>query len=77
MNASFRYYSLQKFSELNNNVLNKFNHLGSKEIDKNIANIMKIEETFNEIESKLDNSLNYMITLQVNKSIEKELNFIN
>ena len=77
MNDSFKYYSLRIFSDINNNVLNKYNNLESKEIDKNLNNLMKIEDMFNEMDVKLDSTLNKIISLKINKEINKQLNFIN
>jgi len=77
MNDSFKYYSLRIFSDVNNNVLNKYNNLESKEIDKNLNNLMKIEDMFNEIDVKLDSTLNKIISLKINHEINKQLNFIN
>ena len=77
MNDSFRNYSLRIFNELNTNVLRKFDNLESKEIDKNIHSLLKMEETFNEIESKLDSAVNKIVALKINKEINNEINFIN
>ncbi len=77
MNDSFKYYSLRIFNEVNTNVLKKFESLESKEIDKHLNNIMKIEEIFHEIDVKLDSAVNKIIELKINKQINSELNFIN
>lgn len=77
MNDSFKSYSLRVFEELNRTVLNKFSDLESKEIDKNITNLVKIDDCFNEIEGKLDSVVNKMVALHLNKEIIEELNYIN
>jgi hypothetical protein len=77
MNDSFKLYSLRIFNELNTNVLRKFDSLESKEIENNVSNVMKVEEMFNEMEFKLDSAINKIISLKINKDINKELNFIN
>lgn len=77
MNDSFKNYSLKLFNEVNRNVLNKFNVLESTQIEANLNNVIKIEEMFNEMETKLDSVVNKMILLKTSKNISKELNFIN
>ncbi len=77
MNDTFRNYSLRTFSEVNNNVLRKMNTLESKEIEKNINSIMKIEELFSTMEVKLDASVNKIISLKINNHISSEINSIN
>jgi hypothetical protein len=77
MNDSFKTYSLKIFNELNHTVLNKFNNLESKELDKNVTMLMKVEEYFNEMDSKLDMAINKMVTLKINKEMSEEINFIN
>jgi hypothetical protein len=77
MNDSFKNYSLKLFNDVNRNVLNKFNVLESTQIEANLNNVIKMEEMFNEIETKLDSVVNKMILLKTSKNISKELNFIN
>jgi len=77
MNDSYKNYSLKLFNEVNRNVLNKFNVLESTQIEANLNNVIKMEEMFNEIETKLDSVVNKMILLKTSKNISKELNFIN
>jgi hypothetical protein len=77
MNDSFKNYSLKLFNEVNRNVLNKFNVLESNQIETNLNNIIKVEEIFNEMDTKLDSVINKMILLKTSKNISKEINFIN
>jgi hypothetical protein len=77
MNDNFKKYTLHVFNDLNISVSKKFDDLESKEIERNINTIMKIEETFNEIDKKLDSSINHLIKLKLNKDIYKDLNYIN
>ena len=77
MNDSFKHYSLKIFDELNMGVIKKFDSLESKEIEKNMATVMKTEEMFNEMEFKLDSAINKIISLKISKEINNELNFIN
>jgi len=77
MNDSFKNYSLKLFNEVNQNVLNKFNVLESSQIEANLTNVIKIEDIFNEMDSKLDSVINKMILLKTSKNISKEINFIN
>jgi hypothetical protein len=77
MNDSFKNHTLKIFSDTNRIVLGKFNSLESKEIEKNMNNIVRLEDSFNEIEAKLDSAVNNIIRLKMNKEISKELNFIN
>jgi hypothetical protein len=77
MNDSFKHYSLKIFDEMNMGVIKKFDSLESKEIEKNMATVMKTEEMFNEMEFKLDSAINKIISLKISKEINNELNFIN
>jgi predicted nucleotidyltransferase len=62
---------------MNMGVIKKFDSLESKEIEKNMATVMKTEEMFNEMEFKLDSAINKIISLKISKEINNELNFIN
>ena len=53
MSDQFTTYSMKIFNELNEAVIKKLSTLESKEIDKTINNLMKIEDTFTEMETKL------------------------
>jgi predicted nucleotidyltransferase len=77
MNDSFKLYSLKIFDELNQNVIKQFESLESKEIETCLNQVMKTEEMFNEMEFKLDSSINKIISLKISKEINNELNFIN
>jgi hypothetical protein len=77
MNDSFKLYSLKIFDELNQNVIKQFESLESKEIETCLNCVMKTEEMFNEMEFKLDSSINKIISLKISKEINNELNFIN
>lgn len=68
---------MQVFNNLNNAVGKKFENLESKEIDKNITNILKIEETFKDINNRLDSSINHMINFKTNKELIEDLKLIN
>jgi hypothetical protein len=76
MNDSFKFYSLKIFNELNVNVAKKFDILESKEIEANINNLFKIEDNLNEIEAKLDSSINKLIADKMNNDIINELEII-
>ena len=76
MNDSFKYYSLKIFNELNMNVSKKFEKLESKGIESNINNLFKIEDNLNEIEAKLDFSINKLIANKLNNDIINELDSI-
>ena len=69
MNDSFKLYSLKIFEELNQKVLKQFDSLESKEIETCLNSVMKTEEMFNEIEFKLDSSINKIISLKISKEI--------
>ena len=77
MNDSFKNYSLKLFNEVNQNVFNKFNVLESNQIEMNLNNVIKIDDMFNEMDSKLDSVINKIILLKISKNISKEINFIN
>lgn len=77
MNDSFKKYSLRIFNELNFNVMNKFDKMESKHIENNVHNVLKIEEMFNEMDSKLDFAINKIVEKKLIKEINNELNFIN
>lgn len=77
MNDSFKNYSLKLFNDVNQNVLNKFNPLESSQIEANLSNVIKIEDMFNEMDTKLDSIINKMILLNTSKKISKEINYIN
>lgn len=77
MGDHFTTYSMKVFDELNNTVLKKLSVLESKEIDKTINNLMKIEDTFTEMETKLDQTINKMIIAKITKEMNEEINFIN
>ena len=49
----------------------------TKEIEKSVNNLMKIEDAFNEMDIKMDLSVNRMIQLRINKDMSNDLNFIN
>ena len=76
MNDSFKFYSLKIFNELNVNVAKKFDILESKEIEANINNLFKIEDNLNEIEAKLDSSINKLIADKMNNDIINEIEII-
>jgi hypothetical protein len=73
MTDHFQNYSLKIFDELNECILKKLSSLQSKEIENTINNLMKIENTFNEIENKLDGTLNKLVLTKINKDTETEL----
>ena len=73
MTDHFQNYSLKIFDELNECILKKLSSLQSKEIENTINNLMKIENTFNEIENKLDGTLNKLVLTKINKDTENEL----
>jgi len=73
MTDHFQNYSLKIFDELNECILKKLSTLQSKEIENTINNLMKIENTFNEIENKLDGTLNKLVIAKITKDTESEL----
>jgi hypothetical protein len=73
MTDHFQNYSLKIFDELNECILKKLSSLQSKEIENTINNLMKIENTFNEIENKLDGTLNKLVLTKITKDTETEL----
>jgi hypothetical protein len=77
MNDTFKNYSLKVFRELNSNVSKKFDKLESQQIENNINNILKLDETLNQTEAKLDKFVNKMIQMKIHKDINNELNYIN
>lgn len=77
MGDQFTNYSLKIFNELNDAVIKKLSTLESKEIDKTINNLMKIEDTFTEMETKLDQTINKMIISKITKDMNEEINGIN
>ena len=76
MNEQFQKYSLRIFDELNNEVNSKVSSIESKKIDDTVKNLMKVDDIFSEIESKLDKAINKMIISKLNIDIETQLNFI-
>ena len=48
-----------------------------KAIDKTINNLLKIEDTFTEMETKLDQTINKIIIAKITKEMNEEINFIN
>ena len=68
MSDQFTTYSMKIFNELNEAVIKKLSTLESKEIDKTINNLMKIEDTFTEMETKLDKTITSMIISKITKS---------
>jgi hypothetical protein len=77
MSDSFKTYSMKVFNELNNIIAKKFEKLESQQIEKNINNILKIDEILTETDNKLDKVVNRMISLKLAKDILEELNYIN
>ena len=77
MEDKFSLHSLKVFHEMNEGILRKLNELEAKEIDKTLSNLMRIEETFSDIEKKLDNTINKMIISKVTKDTNQDLNFVN
>ena len=73
MTDHFQNYSLKIFDELNECILKKLSSLQSKEIENTINNLMKIENTFNEIENKLDGTLNKLVLTKITKDTETKL----
>ena len=73
MNDSFKQYSLKTFTELNINVSKKFEQLESRGIERNINQLFKIEDNLNDIEAKLDSSINKLAANKINKQIIEEL----
>ncbi len=68
---------MKVFNELNNIIAKKFEKLESQQIEKNINNILKIDEILTETDNKLDKVVNRMISLKLAKDILEELNYIN
>jgi hypothetical protein len=77
MNDTFKNYSIKVFKELNANIAKQYDKLESQQIEKNINNILQLEEVLNQTESKLDKFVNKMIKMKITKEINNELNFIN
>ena len=77
MSDQFTTYSMKIFNELNEAVIKKLSTLESKEIDKTINNLMKIEDTFTEMETKLDKTINSMIISKITKEMNEEIKSIN
>lgn len=73
MNDSFRIYSLKTFNELNINLAKKFEQLESRGIERNINNLFIIEDNLNEIEAKLDSTINKLVANKIKQEIIKEL----
>ena len=76
MNEQFQKYSLRIFDELNTEINNKISSLESNDIENSIKNLMKADDIFLYIESKLDKEINKMIISKLNIDIETQLNFI-
>jgi len=74
MNDSFKIYSLKIFNELNMNVAKKFEPLESRGIERNINLLFKLEDNLNEIEEKLDASINKLVANKISKEIIDDLN---
>ena len=77
MSDQFTTYSMKIVKELNEAVIKKLSTLESKEIDKTINNLMKIEDTFTEMETKLDKTINSMIISKITKDMNEEIKSIN
>lgn len=73
MNDTFKIYSLKIFNELNMNVAKKFEALESRGIERNINLLFKLEDNLNEIEEKLDNSINKLVANKISKEIINDL----
>ncbi len=73
MNDTFKIYSLKIFNELNMNVAKKFEALESRGIERNINLLFKLEDNLNEIEEKLDNSINKLVANKISKEIIYDL----
>jgi hypothetical protein len=58
------------------NVAKKFEKLESKGIEANINNLFKIEDNLNEIEARLDSSINKLLANKLNNDIINELDII-
>jgi len=74
MNDSFKMYSLKTFNELNINVAKKFEALESRGIERNINLLFKLEDYLNEVEEKLDFSINKLTANKISKDIIQDLN---
>lgn len=77
MNDTFKIYSMKVFNELNVNVIKKFEALESRGIEKNINILFKLEDNLNEIEDKLDSSINKLFSNKITKEIIKDLEEIS
>lgn len=73
MGDNFKTYSLSVFDALNKEIVKKLSALEANEIDKTISNLMKIEDYFSDIETKLDLTINKLIVLQIMKDMNNEL----
>jgi hypothetical protein len=76
MNDSFKIYSLKIFNELNINVSKKFESLESRGIERNINLLFNIEDKLNEIEEKLDISINKLVAIKISNEIINDLDKI-
>ena len=77
MSDQFTTQSMKVCNELKEAVIKKLSTLESKEIDKTINNLMKIEDTFTEMETKLDKTINSMIISKITKDMNEEIKSIN
>jgi hypothetical protein len=77
MTDNYKNYSIKVFKELNANIAKQYDKLESKQIEKNINNILQLEEVLNQTESKLDKFVSKLIKMKITKDINNELNFIN
>lgn len=76
MNDTFKIYSLKIFNELNINVAKKFEALESRGIERNINILFKLEDNLNEIEEKLNSSINKIIDNKIKNEIINDLDEI-
>jgi len=69
MNDTFKMYSLKIFNDLNMNVSKKFEALESRGIERNVNLLFKLEDNLNEIEEKLNNSINRLVDNKIKNEI--------
>lgn len=73
---NFTNYSNRIFSELNSSIINKLSACESREIETTVTNLMKIDDKFSDMETKLSLTINKMIISKISKEINNDLNNI-
>lgn len=73
MADNFKVYSLSVFENLNKELIKKASILEANEIEKTLVHLIKMDEHFADMETKLDVIINKLIAVQIMKNVHNEM----